>query len=226
MPSPAESRAVLQLVTAAAVDAATQILKITADPAGARTAALDMVPALIAYYQDGSSALAADFYDQEREQAAAAGRYAAEPIVVDRMEKIGRAVAWATAPLVDPTDLGDPGERLAEVVQLETARPYRDTIRTNVHRDPAAVGWERVASGSGCKMCRMLADRGAVYKQETANFATHGHCHCTARPVFEGQKAGPEANVMQYTASKRRHTQKDRETLRNYLNEHFPDARG
>ena len=63
----------------------------------------------------------------------------------------------------------------------------------------------------------MLASRGAVYKEETAHFASHTHCHCTASPVFRGGDAGPEANVVQYVASKRRPTARDRARVREYL---------
>jgi hypothetical protein len=101
------------------------------------------------------------------------------------------------------------------VVQLETARPYRETITTNRRRDPQAAGWRRVAEG-GCKFCRMLAGRGEVYKADTARFASHPNCHCTAQPVFKGEPA-PEADVIQYVASKRRTTEADRARVREYL---------
>lgn len=223
MPSPAESRAVLQLVTGAAVTAATQILsRLSGLGEVQRADLLDAIPGIIGYYADGSSALAADFYDQEREAAAAAGRFVAEPVVLDRAEKIRRAIAWSTEPVIAGTgDVVVVEARLAEVVQLETARPYRDTIVTNRRRDPQGEGWRRVASG-GCSFCRMLADRGAVYKAETARFASHPHCHCTAQPVFKGQP-GDEADVMQYMASKRRRTAADRERVRAYLAANYPD---
>lgn len=181
-------------------------------------------PEVLAYFMDGSSALAADLYDDEREAAQAAGRYVATPVVLDRWEKVGRALGWATEPLLED-DLATTGDRLAEVIQLESARPYRDTILENQKRDPAAVGWRRIASGDGCKLCQLLASRGAVYRESTARFATHSNCRCTAAPVFEGQD-GPEASAMQYVASKRRTTARDRARLRDYLNEHFPDAPG
>ena len=221
MPTALESRAALTLVTGAAVGAVQRLLgSLTGPPESVRSDLLDAVPQIIGYYADGSSALAADFYDDERERAAARGRFMAEPVVLDRGEKIGRAVAWATQPLFDGA--GDPGARLAEVVQLETARPYRDTVTTNRQRDPEAAGWRRVSSG-GCKFCSMLASRGAVYKEDTARFASHTHCHCTAAPVFKGGDSGPEASAMQYVASKRRPSAKDRERVRAYLAENFGD---
>lgn len=219
MPTALESRAALTLVTGGAVDAVHRLLgSLTGPPETVRSDLLDAVPDVIGYFADGSSALAADFYDDERDRAAVRGRFTAEPIVLDRWEKVGRALAWATQPLIDGD--GDVPARLAEVVQIETARPYRDTITTNRHRDPEAVGWRRVAVG-GCSFCRMLADRGAVYRSETARFAAHTHCHCTAQPVFKGSDPGEEAHVVQYVASKRRPSAKDRARVRAYLAENY-----
>ena len=221
MPTALESRAALTLVTGAAVGAVQRILgSLTGPPETRRSDLLDAVPQIIGYYADGSSALAADFYDDERERAAARGRFTAEPVVLDRWEKIGRAIAWATQPLVDGD--GDVPGRLAEVVQIETARPYRDTITTNRRRDPESVGWRRVASG-GCSFCRMLADRGAVYRSDSARFASHTHCHCTAEPVFRSNDTGESVSVVQYVASKRRPSARDRERVRAYLAENYGD---
>jgi hypothetical protein len=217
-----QSKAALQLVTGAAVDAVVSALgRLSGSPEQQRALLLDITPSVIAHYSDGSSALAADFYDDERERAAPPKLYIAEPIIPDRTEKIRRAVAWASDPL-----FGDKPEeaagRLAEVVQLEAARPYRDTILTNRNRDPSAVGWRRIArGGKSCKLCRMLADRGAVYSDNTARFAAHGHCGCTAQPVFTTNDYGDEASAMQYVASQARRTPEKQARLREYLNANY-----
>lgn len=221
MPTASESRSALTLVTGEAVAQATRLLgSLTGRPEAVRTDLLDAVPTLIGYFSDGSSALAADFYDDERHRAGARGRFTAEPVVLDRWEKVGRAIAWATQPLLDGD--GDAPGRLAQVVQLEVARPYRDTITVNRQRDPAAAGWRRVTAG-GCAFCRMLADRGAVYRESTARFASHTDCHCTAAPVFKGGDVGEEASALQYVASKRRPSAKDRARVRAYLAENYGD---
>lgn len=226
MPTASESRQALNLVaSAAASDVQGLVASLPSSPEAARSILLEATPALVAYYSDGSSALAADFYDDERDAAGARGRFSAEPVIVDRGEKVARAIVWAAQPLFVP-DLGATvTERLAPVVQLEVARPYRDTITANTRRDPASNGWRRIASGSGCKMCRMLSDRGAVYKEGTARFATHTNCHCSAAPVFNGQD-GEEASALQYLASSGRRSQKDKDRLREYLNRHYADAHG
>lgn len=215
-----ESRAALQLVTAEAVAYATDLAnRVAGSPEVRRLALLDGVPELIGYYSEGSAALAADFYEEERELAEVRSRFAAEAVVEDRTVKIRRSIAWAASPWFD--DSGDSVDaRLAEVVQLETARPYRDTITTNRSNDPDAVGWRRVTAG-GCPFCRMLADRGAVYKSDTARFASHTNCHCVAQPVFTTNDTGVEASVLQYRASRRSRSPEQRAELRQYLEEFY-----
>lgn len=220
-----DSKAALQLVTAAAVSTVTSLLgRASGSPEQRRAVLLDGVPDVIAYYSAGSSALAADFYDDERERAAPPKLYVAEPVVVDRTEKIRRAVAWASDPLFGDDAAATAG-RLADVVQLESARPFRDTVLTNRRRDPSAVGWRRVTSG-GCKLCVMLAARGAVYLDTTARFATHPSCKCTAQPVFSSDDYGDEASAMQYVASRKRRSPEQQANLREYLNTNFSDFPG
>lgn len=220
--SAADARRALLLVAAdGVVDVEMLLSSLDGSPSSMRADLLDGVPELIEFYAFGTSALAADYYDDERARAEAPRRFTAEPVVTDRSEKIGRMVAWATEPLfgVEP-DRAQVALRLVPEVQKEIARPFRDTVTTNTVRDPSAVGWRRIASGSGCRFCRMLADRGAVYKEAPARFASHGSCHCSAAPAFDVGD-GPEASVMQYLASQRRRTDADRARLREYLNANY-----
>lgn len=219
MPTPLESRAALRLVTAAAVRDGERLLAQPGSPVARRSLLLETVPAVISYYSDGSAALAADFYEDERLAADLPG-FTAETVVLDRTVHIRRGIAWAAEPLAEADELAA-GQRLAEVIQLEVARPYRDTILTNRRQDPDSVGWRRVTQG-GCGFCRMLADRGAVYKASTVRFAAHENCHCTAQPVFQGQ-GGVEASTIQYIASRRNRTPKQQAQLRDYLAEFYGD---
>lgn len=219
------SKAALQLLSAAAVSTVTSLFgSVSGTPEQRRALLLDGVPDVIAYYSAGSSALAADFYDDERERAAPPKLYLAEPVVMDRTVKIRRAVVWASDPLF-ADDPATTAGRLADVVQLESARPFRDTVLTNRRRDPSAVGWRRV-TGGGCKLCVMLASRGAVYTDQTARFATHTNCKCSAQPVFSSNDYGEEANAMQYVASRKRRTPEQQANLREYLNTNFTDFPG
>lgn len=220
MLSPSEARRALALVTAAAVADATRLAKLGAD------AVAEGVPEVVGAYALGSSALAADYYDDVREVAAARGRFAAVPVIPDRAEKIRRASRWAAAALVDSTVTQTVESRIAEVVQLEVARAHRDTITENRRRDPQAVGWKRVTRAGSCKFCLFMAAKGAVYRRETVRFAAHDNCGCTAAPVFRGGDVGPEVSALQYHASSRRRTAQERARLRDWLNAEYPDAHG
>lgn len=216
MPSPRETRDALQLLTGEAVATAQDLMRrVPGSPEERRSALLELAPAVVGYYSEGSAALASDFYDEQRELAGVRSTYTSELVLLDRTVRIRRGIAWASEPWFDGDDITGV-LRLAEVVQLETARPFRDTITGNRRNDPDAVGWRRITAG-GCNFCRMLADRGAVYKEATARFASHPNCNCTAQPVFTTNDTGVEASVMQYTASRKNRTEKQRAALRDYL---------
>ena len=114
-------------------------------------------------------------------------------------------------------DAWQPAARAArEAVKAAGARRVREADRQTVMRsvaaDPRATGWRRITHG-GCKFCNMLAGRGEVYTADTVRFASHDHCRCTAVPAY----GGPEVNVHQYTASKRKITEAERQQLKEYL---------
>lgn len=225
MPTPDESRRALKLVTSAAVASGDRFLRSITGSADARRAALvEVAPELVAYFAEGSAALAADYYDEVRSRVPGLDPFVAVPYVEDRTVHIRRATAWAADPLFDD-DLELASERLAEVIQLDSARPYRQTILDNRRNDQQAIGWRRVTSG-GCKLCRMLADRGAVYKESSAYFAAHPNCSCAAEPVFRGGSTGPEASVIQYLGSKRSRSSAQRAALREYLNANYGEFPG
>lgn len=224
MTTPLESRAVLQRLTSTAVESSLSLFdRFSGSPEVVRAALLDSVPGEIAYFSDGSAALAADFYDEQREDANAPGRFRAQPVIADRTVKVRRAIAWASEPLflVPATAAVVVRSRLAEVIQLEVARPYRDTILSNRSRDPESVGWRRIARANGCSFCKMLAGRGAVYRSKTAYFASHEHCHCVAQPVFSTNDTGEEIDVIQYIGSRRSRSPEQKALLRSYLESNY-----
>lgn len=222
MVTAAESKAQLTLLADDAEDQARWMLRRSSGSwESRRLQLLDTVPGVVAFYSEGSSALAADFYDEAR--VGTVGAYSASAVVLDRTVKIRRGVAWASEPLsIDDDELA--AARLTQLMRTEIARPYRDTIIANRRQDPACVGWKRITRGAAsCGFCRMLADRGAVYHKETATFASHDDCLCTAAPVFKGGEVGPEANTAQYMQSKRRRTPKEKAFLNDYIKLYYPD---
>lgn len=188
-------------------------------PEVARNALISFLPMLILRYGMAGAALAADWYDQLRADEGVAGRYRAapaEPVDINvRTEATVRrsmapAFALTTASTVGLLYAGQPaGARAAGLVlpaltdpmTKMVLEPARETTVLSALADPQAAGWTRVTRAGSCKFCRMLASKGAVYKQRTVDFAAHGHCNCAAAPSWD--KDGPEVDVRAYVASER-----------------------
>lgn len=237
--SPEEVRAGLTIVTAAAAAEVATIAQAGSNASEVRNALLVAVPIIVADYADGSSALALDWYEELRE--AASPRRSFTPRIVRTItdDDSRTAVALATEALrEEPADLESVLDSVVvtisgSVVEL-VATDFRTTMTENAIADPAAEGWRRYARPEACKFCKMLADRGAVYSASTARFAAHGavmagnrkggNCMCLAGPSFDPD--APKASAMQYVASRRKRTPKQRAELREYLRENFPDSRG
>lgn len=198
------------------------------DPANVRDLLLVAGPAVMDHYATGSSSLATDWYEELREAANPSRPHIITPAPWQRGEEFARSLVWATKPLeLDSPDMAEALSRLGSAVEYETFDAFSGSMDANVTADREALGWSRNANYGACKFCQMLAARGAVYRKESsAHFAAHTNCRCTYRPEFRGGDHGPEASAIQYQASKRRTTAKDRERVRAYLNENYPDAPG
>lgn len=224
--SPEAVRAQLTVVTTAA---AADLLDVSAGARGADaiTTALSLI---VPSYYDAAGSLAVSWYDELRDEASPASVYAPSIIgdastdwIEREAEKFSRAL---DADL--ETEIQRFTDELARLTEKEVARGFRDTITGNTRQDEDAIGWSRVARGSACKFCLMLAgQRRAFYRSESsALFAAHTGCSCTARPEFRDGDHGPEATVMQYLASSKRRTPNQRAALRDYLNQNYPDSLG
>jgi hypothetical protein len=171
------------------------------DNAEAAAAQLRMfIPELVRQYGEAAATMAADWYDEVRAAEGVPGRFRAAMApspYQDAAEGLARRAAGAlfTAAQADALTT------LLPSVGKYALAAGRDTIATSTHRDPRAVGWQRVVRSGGCRFCRMLAGRGAVYKDTTAHFASHGHCNCAAVPSWD--QDAPEVDVEIYRASAR-----------------------
>lgn len=162
------------------------------------------VRALVDQYGAASSALAADYYEAERVAARAVGRFTVPLAAPPPQERVESSLRWAAKDLW-PRDPDDPAttpaqrqpmdvrltqaEKKAEAVaQKLVADQGRDTVREAVRQDRQATAWARSAALGACSFCKMLAIRGAVFKQDTADFRAHDNCHCGVVPVFRGQR--------------------------------------
>ena len=229
--SPDEVRAGLTLVTAAAVAEVRSVAQAAPGPVDQVSALFTAVPLIVGSYIDGSSALALDWYDEIRDESSPTTLFDPTPIALVREGHLGNVVAWATQEIrsFESELLADlaqiEADMLAKVeaeVQKEVAAGFWDTITGNVQQDPEAVGFQRFARPGACPFCRMLADKGAFYRtEETARFAAHTTCHCVAKPKFRNGEFGPEADVMQYLASKKRRSPAEKARLREYLKANY-----
>ncbi|MFF7308170.1 hypothetical protein [Streptomyces sp. NPDC008137] len=163
---------------------------------------LTAVNTIVAQYARTSAALAADFYEAQREAAGVPGSFTvpvADPPPPDQTEA---SLRWATKDLwprdpeeatpaqMQPMDvrLAQSGKKAEQVVQKLVADTGRGTVREAVRQDRQATAWARSAARGACAFCKMLASRGAVYEKDTSDFRAHDGCHCGVVPVFKGQR--------------------------------------
>lgn len=168
----------------------------------------EYIPALVARYGEAAATVAADWYDEVRAAERVGGRFlavlAASPYQ-NASEGLARRAAGA---LFTPTPQGTLTALQASVGKYALGAG-RETISRSVERDPRAVGWQRVVRAGSCRFCRMLAGRGAVYKEASAHFASHGDCNCAAVPSWD--RDAPEVDVTLYRASQRTTGMSDRQ---------------
>ncbi|MEU1778110.1 hypothetical protein ABZ545_01330 [Streptomyces abikoensis] len=165
---------------------------------------IEAVRALVEQYGGASASLAADYYEAQRIAAQVTGSFTVPLADPPPDEQVDSSLRWAAKDLWprDPEDPAttdaqreplerwlDAAEAKAEAVaQKLVVDQGRGTVQEAVRRDRQAVAWARAASLGACAFCKLLATRGAVYKQDTADFRAHDGCHCGVVPVFRGQR--------------------------------------
>lgn len=181
----AQRRALVKVTSRASHDLALAVRRVdTSQALTAKGALLDLVPALGDHYSLAAGTLAADWYDDLRDEAGARGRFRAEPANLAKASRYEALVGWAVGPLFRPEpDSSAMLSMLDGGVQRIVANAYRDTITAASVQDKAARGWARQGVGE-CEFCQMLIGRGAVYTEATADFESHDRCHCIAVPQF------------------------------------------
>lgn len=218
MPSPSEVRRALLGLTTLAQRELMQAWSLVDGRAAedVRDFLMEVVPAVADKYGLAAGALAADWYDEIRDEVGAAGRFLAEPASPPDSSRYRALVRWGVDPLFRPEPDGSAARSniLGGLSKIVTNQ-HGETLTANSYRDPASQGWSRHTRGEACKVCRALAGRGAVYRAATADFATHDHCSCVAVPEF-----GVVREVRDYERTKRFASeaarQKNNATLRDF----------
>lgn len=163
--------------------------------------------ALVTRDRARSTALAGLYLKAHRLQAGVAGDVAIQAAAAAPAEQVATALRVTTLVAIKRSTLAGKTAELAmrdAFVQSSGAATRlvldagRDTIRRTAIADPETAGWKRVTSG-GCDFCQMLAGRGDVYTEASADFASHDHCACSAAPVYGDAKA-----VREFAPSERR----------------------
>ncbi|MEU1071934.1 MULTISPECIES: hypothetical protein [unclassified Streptomyces] len=179
---------------------------------------IEAVRALLGEYGAASVSLAADFYDAQRAEAGVPGRFAVPVPDPPPDEQVDNSLRWATKDLwprdpeastttaaqLEPLDVRlDQAEKKAEgAVERLMLNQGRQTVREAVQRDRYAVAYARAAALGACSFCKLMASRGAVYKDLDAVgraadekftgadsvIKFHNSCRCQPIPVFLGQR--------------------------------------
>ena len=119
------------------------------------------------------------------------------PIVIDRPTSDVRQAIRTSLTVTGPVSIKKAAAQgrfgsavIANALALVSASAARhvqaggwNTIQETVRNDRQALGWARAASGNACAFCAMLASRGPVYREETADFEAHDGCGCGIEPV-------------------------------------------
>ena len=155
-----------------------RLWQLVARGAAADQALHDLLPAIVREYGAAGGAMAAEWYDQQREKAAARGLFYAVPIEPD--DRGAHAlVGWA---LTEATDDSTLKTLILGGVQRRIADHVRLTITESSIEDPRSEGWVRTGHGE-CDWCKQYLD-GEVRTVEGYDFDAHDWCQCTAEPVF------------------------------------------
>lgn len=160
-----------------------------------RAALMDVLPSMVETYGSAAASIAADWYDELRDEAAARGRFSAIPADLGDTQVQG-LIGWAM-------DTAKSDEAFLMMIdggiQKRIANASRQTVMQSSSADPSAAGWKRIGVGS-CSFCVMLIDRDELYSEASADFASHEHCNCQAYPLIKGAEP---IDVKKYVQSSR-----------------------
>lgn len=185
------------------------------DAASVRDGLMDVLPALVGQYGDASAAVTAEWYDEYRADLNVRGAYAADLASPD----LGAQALAGWGSQLAQTNWDTALAQIAGGLISRVMNASRSTVIENVDRDPQGRGWQRLARTNGCAFCVMLASRATVHdptfyhSRESARFAAHTNCKCSAAPAFTG-RAVP---VKPYTPTDRNITDADRARVRDWI---------
>ncbi len=130
---------------------------------------VEILDALTGKYGAAAASLAADWYDEDRAAAGAAGRFTAVPAATPDADRLGALSRWGVTPLFGANPDGALALSLVSGgLQRLVAGMGRQTVEQSVAMDPAGPRYARHASANACAFCAMLASRGPEYGESSA----------------------------------------------------------
>lgn len=197
-------------------------------PAVVREALLDLVPGVAGRYGDAAAALAMDYYEFAREAAEMPGMFIPPPAELAPPERFEGTIRWAIgsitgeAPSFTALALTLGGSVSRAVVDVAT-----DTLVDGTQADEKAHGWTRILEPGACGFCRMLADRGGVYTENSVRFSSHDNCRCSAAPQFSWGIGDRKVSTVPFETSKRHRNEAERrnrlERAKKFIASNYPD---
>lgn len=177
------------------------------NPAAARDALLEFIPALTDAYGLEAAQIAADWYSELRLAQGVTGSYRATAGSLVEHEAIARRVRYGAHHLW--TDVpADFIPFLRGAVTGWVTGAFAETIAENAERDGSASHWARKPNPGACNFCLTLASRSAAGAWQAGPFASrqsasatadgdpfHDDCRCIAVPIFKGMSNEQVANV-------------------------------
>lgn len=197
------------IVALAATQTAALWQQVDWDSPDATAAVRTLYGAIVDQFGQSAAAVAAQFYDEQRLSAAAAGRFTAtmaDPLPTAMLDKIVDSAFLGTSghehvsgSQVTTSDLSVEERvpaRLDGQLQRLVLQPGRETIAQNVASDPVKPRYVRVPQGvKTCAFCVMLASRelganfsgyasahNALFRVDGKTY--HKNCDCEAVPIF------------------------------------------
>lgn len=160
-----------------------------------------VVAPLIDQFGLAAGALAAEWYDANRDLLGVGGVWAGALVQdpnVDTGPIIGGSLKDFSS--VDTVLFG-----IQSGMDVRVRQAANGTVMDSVLQDRQSLGWGRVASAGCCEYCGLLAGRGAVYRTEhTATFSPHLNCKCQALPLWQADPTGVSMRSRADTIATRR----------------------
>lgn len=167
---------------------------------GAGVAAVqDLLADIVTAWGEVAGTIAADFYDELRDQAGVGGLF--EAVVPDPLNRaqVDGIVRWAVTPPRDAEpSLEDQLAKLEGPLQRVVRQAQREALLESAQADPSPyrVRFARVPMGATtCGFCLVLASRGYVYRSATSagrENSFHDFCDCEQDVTWFPNPTPPE----------------------------------